>query len=111
MSTKGMTCFAYNTESKALPGLPGGPEDRLWQVLIVALDMYSSMRWPPIAVFAIPIGWLTPSSDNRWAKYQPDQVESHHDQIPFIIMVWHKNRTGWRFKGAGRCGAHRPRPS
>ena len=45
--------------------------ERSVQVLMLALLMYSSIRWPPIAVLAMPIGTSTPSSDSCWAKYLP----------------------------------------
>ena len=47
-------------------------DDRLVHLLIVALFMYSSIRCPPMAVSASPIGTSTPNSDSRCPKYQHD---------------------------------------
>ena len=45
-------------------------ELRLLQSCWLELVMYSSMRWPPMAVSMIPMGKSTPPSDSASAVYQ-----------------------------------------
>eukprot|EP01043_Picozoa_sp_COSAG02_P047064 COSAG02_NODE_4471_length_5328_cov_3.132721_6_plen_99_part_00 len=71
MSTKGMTCLAkscpfHGVRISFAPTASGHAIALAYDSLFIN----SSIRWPPIAVSAIPIGVFTPRSTSSWAKYQ-----------------------------------------
>ena len=71
MSTKGITCLAnscpfHGVRTSFAPMASGHAIAPAYDWLF----MNSSIRWPPIAVSAIPIGVFTPRSTSSCAKYQ-----------------------------------------